>query len=62
MNPKPIAEDVGYLGSAKLKGKVAIITGGDSGIGRAVSIDLELTQIFNLRIRKAIILSHYESC
>lgn len=38
MNPKPIAEDAGYLGSAKLKGKVAIITGGDSGIGRAVSI------------------------
>ena len=38
MNPKPIAEDGAYLGSAKLKGKVAIISGGDSGIGRAVSI------------------------
>ena len=38
MNPKPIAEDDAYLGSAKLKGKVAIITGGDSGIGRAVAI------------------------
>lgn len=38
MNPKPIAEDAAYLGSAKLKGKVAIISGGDSGIGRAVSI------------------------
>ncbi|EHQ88765.1 SDR family oxidoreductase [Desulfosporosinus youngiae] len=38
MNPKPIAEDVNYLGSAKLKGKVAVVTGGDSGIGRAVSI------------------------
>ena len=38
MNPKPIVEDVTYTGSAKLKGKVAIITGGDSGIGRAVSI------------------------
>ncbi|MBP1759492.1 MAG: putative dehydrogenase like protein [Firmicutes bacterium] len=38
MNPKPIAEDIGYSGSAKLKGKVAIVTGGDSGIGRAVSI------------------------
>ena len=38
MNPKPIAEDMGYLGSAKLKGKVAVVTGGDSGIGRAVSI------------------------
>lgn len=38
MNPKPVAEDAAYLGSAKLKGKVAIITGGDSGIGRAVAI------------------------
>ena len=38
MNPKPIAEDPASTGSAKLKGKVAIITGGDSGIGRAVSI------------------------
>lgn len=27
-----------YKGSAKLKGKVAIITGGDSGIGRAVAV------------------------
>lgn len=38
MNPRPIAEDEAYLGSAKLKGKVAIISGGDSGIGRAVAI------------------------
>lgn len=38
MNPKPVAEDAAYSGSAKLKGKVAIISGGDSGIGRAVSI------------------------
>lgn len=38
MNPKPIAEDMGYMGSSKLKGKVAVVTGGDSGIGRAVSI------------------------
>ncbi|MGI6119397.1 MAG: SDR family oxidoreductase [Desulfosporosinus sp.] len=38
MNPKPVVEDAEYLGSDKLKGKVAIISGGDSGIGRAVAI------------------------
>jgi NAD(P)-dependent dehydrogenase (short-subunit alcohol dehydrogenase family) len=27
-----------YRGSGKLDGKVAIVTGGDSGIGRAVAI------------------------
>ncbi len=34
MNPLPLSEDENYRGSGKLKGKVAIITGGDSGIGR----------------------------
>ncbi|MEK5061734.1 NAD(P)-dependent oxidoreductase [Paenibacillus sp. FSL H7-0326] len=38
MNPLPIADNPGYVGSGKLKGKIAIITGGDSGIGRAVAI------------------------
>ncbi len=38
MRPRPAAEDPGYRGSEKLQGKVAVITGGDSGIGRAVAI------------------------
>jgi len=38
MQPTPEAERVDYPGSDKLVGKVAIVTGGDSGIGRAVAI------------------------
>lgn len=38
MKVKPKVDDLNYLGSNKLKNKVAIITGGDSGIGHAVAI------------------------
>lgn len=38
MNPKPTFDDQTYTGSGKLTNKVVIITGGDSGIGRAVAV------------------------
>lgn len=38
MVPKPIIENPNYMGSGKLKGKVALITGGDSGMGAAAAI------------------------
>ncbi|WP_420094285.1 SDR family oxidoreductase [Paenibacillus faecalis] len=38
MVPRPIIENPNYVGSGKLDGKVALITGGDSGIGAAVAI------------------------
>src|SRR5699024_5357453 len=38
MDTKPQYVDESYQGSGKLLGKVAIITGGDSGIGRAIGI------------------------
>jgi NAD(P)-dependent dehydrogenase (short-subunit alcohol dehydrogenase family) len=38
MDPRPQFEAPDYKGSGKLEGKAAIVTGGDSGIGRSVAV------------------------
>ncbi|HEX9106520.1 MAG TPA: SDR family oxidoreductase [Longimicrobiales bacterium] len=38
LEPRPRYKAPDYRGSGKLEGKVAIVTGGDSGIGRAVAV------------------------
>src|SRR5688572_2206376 len=38
MVPEPVDDDPYYKAAGKLEGKVALISGGDSGIGRAVAI------------------------
>ena len=38
MTPEPVSIREDYRGSGKLEGRVALISGGDSGIGRAVAL------------------------
>ena len=38
MDPKPDHGETSYAGSGKLKGRKALVTGGDSGVGRAAAI------------------------
>lgn len=42
MNPRPTTEDSKYKPAGKLLGKTAIITGGDSGIGKSIAITYAL--------------------
>ncbi|MCE5173417.1 SDR family oxidoreductase [Paenibacillus profundus] len=38
MSPRPLYDNPSYVGSCKLQNRVALITGGDSGIGRATAV------------------------
>src|SRR5436305_13944017 len=38
MEPEPVTVPEHYRGSGKLEGKAALVVGGDSGIGRSISV------------------------
>jgi hypothetical protein len=48
MEPVPDHGEQSYKGSGRLAGKKAIITGGDSGIGRAVAVAWEQVAVIRL--------------
>src|SRR5688572_27423880 len=42
LKPQPVFWDTNYFKEKKLAGRVAIITGGDSGIGRATAVSFAM--------------------